>query len=38
VDPIQKPKPETLPVVPNIVDYEEARKAFRWESLYRELD
>jgi acetyl-CoA synthetase len=38
VDPIQKPKPETLPVVPNIVDYEEARKSFRWESLYRELD
>ena len=35
---VHKPDVSTMPVTPNLTDYEQFRAAFTWESIYSELD
>ena len=35
---IPKPKPSQMAVRPNLADYDQLRRSFQWEDLYKELD
>ena len=37
-DPIKKGEITAMPVEPNLLDYQKAREAFRWEDIKKELD
>jgi hypothetical protein len=37
-EPIKKCKTTEMSVEPNLLDYERARKAFKWGDIYKDLD